>query len=526
MEIKEQRIRSIMHIYYSNPKVQEAIVKFAQNREVVPRYYEGFGKRPDVIQYPSDIMGLVKKGATSFHSSEEIWRDPLAINSDMGLRELNELRASWDLLIDVDSKYLDVSKVLTKLIAETLESFGIKNYGIKFSGSKGFHVIVSGKAFPKEFDGMKMEQSFPEWPRAICEYLTHVTRKEFNKRVGEIFQGVKVEKKVENDKSKEALCPECGRPARKGNLVVLECPVCKTSIQRKDMKVTKKRLKCVQEDCAGVFEIKEEKDYFQCDYCQGVSSISKTEEYGRGKNVFTKEAKDTEDYSKEIKEEFAGTYFGASDLVLVASRHLFRMPYSLHEKTALASVVLTKDELDDFKPSDADPMKVKIREYLPDNKEGEASRLLSLALEWQKSRKAEERVIEDKKYAGRTFEETDLKNVTDNMFPPAIKKLLEGLEDGRKRGLFVLLTFLKSTGFSAEEINKRVKEWNEKNKPPLREGYVKSQIDWHLKQKKKILPPNYANDAFYRDIGLIKDKPKNKNPLVDVKNALWRSGRA
>ena len=114
------------------------------------------------------------------------------------------------------------------------------------------------------------------------------------------------------------------------------------------------------------------------------------------------------------------------------------------------------------------------------------------------------------------YDEIDFGKVNEKMFPPAIKKLLQGLEDGRKRGLFVLLTFLRSLNYPPVEINKKIREWNEKNSPPLKEGYVKSQIDWHLKQTKKILPPNYSNDAFYRDLGLIKEKPKTKNPLVDV----------
>ena len=45
---------------------------------------------------------------------------------------------------------------------------------------------------------------------------------------------------------------------------------------------------------------------------------------------------------------------------------------------------------------------------------------------------------------------------------------------------------------------------------------MKSQIDWHLKQKKKILPPNYDNDAFYKDLGLIEGKQNVKNPIVEV----------
>src|SRR3989338_2732045 len=123
MSEKEARIRAITRLYYSQPKIQEALLAFGMNREVVPRYFEGFGKRPDILQYPSDIMGLVNNGATSFHASEEIWRDPLAISSDMSTEKLNELRKSWDLLIDIDSKYLDYSKIAAKLMIQAIESF-------------------------------------------------------------------------------------------------------------------------------------------------------------------------------------------------------------------------------------------------------------------------------------------------------------------------------------------------------------------------------------------------------------------
>ena len=89
---KEKRVRAITKLYYSNPKVQEVLLEFSKNREVVPRYFESFGKRPDTLQYNSDIMGLVNKGATSFHASEEIWHNPLEINSDMSSKELENMR--------------------------------------------------------------------------------------------------------------------------------------------------------------------------------------------------------------------------------------------------------------------------------------------------------------------------------------------------------------------------------------------------------------------------------------------------
>lgn len=528
MGVKEERIRAITKLYYSNPAVQAEMIEFATNREAVPRYMkedgDTFGRRPDILQYASDIQELVKKGATSFHVSEELWHDPLSLNSDMTQDEMNDLRKGWDLLIDIDSKYLDISKILAKLVVEELEKHGVKNYGIKFSGSKGFHIIVGDKAFPKEYNGVNKKEAFPVWPRAICEYLTYGTRAKYNEIVTQLFPS---DEKTEDEKSTEALCPSCSRPTKKGSLVVLECPLCRTTIQRKDMKETKKKLKCVQEGCTGFLEKKEERNYFVCSYCD-ISSISKMQTSGRYSATFTEHAKKSE-YAGDIQLTKSGNYFGASDMVLVAPRHLFRMPYSLHEKTALASVVLTKDELEGFSPKDADPLKVNLRKYLPQNEVGEAKRLLAEALAWKKERIEQEQIIEEKKYANvggvKPTASFEFKDVTDDLFPQAIKKLMLGLEDGRKRGLFVLLTFLRSMNFSAEEIYKRTKEWNEKNKPPLKEGYVRSQIDWHLKQKKKIMPPNYANEAFYRDIGLIDKMPDTKNPLVDVMRNIKAKGK-
>lgn len=47
--VKEERIRKLTHLYYSNPEVQRVLFEFSKNREVVPRYFEGFGKRPGLF---------------------------------------------------------------------------------------------------------------------------------------------------------------------------------------------------------------------------------------------------------------------------------------------------------------------------------------------------------------------------------------------------------------------------------------------------------------------------------------------
>ena len=517
MEEKEAKIKRITHLYYSNPKIQETLLKFAKDREVVPKYLDFFGKRPDNLAYISDIMGLVKKGATSFHCSEEIWEDPLKINSEMSQNELNEIRRNWDLIIDIDSKYLDYAKIAAKLIISCLEKFGIKNHGVKFSGSRGFHIIVSGESFPSEFLGMKKKDMFPMWPKTICEFLMSQIKPEYNKIISKLnidFKALEERTNLSKEEISETICPECGRQSKKGNFVEYQCPECKTSIKRKDPKITKKKLLCINNDCPGKLEIIKEEDYFYCEHCN-ISSIDKNFAAKNGKVVYSRAVKKETGYTEDFIEEISGSALADLDLVLVAPRHLFRMPYSLHEKTSLASVVLLKDEIEDFNPlKDADPLNVKIRNFLPDFYEGEGIRLLTSALEWKRGIEKEEDRTEKKKYSN--YEKIDIGEVKEEMFPKPIKKLLKGLKEGRKRGLFILLTFLRSLNFSPDYINQKIREWNKLNEPPLKEGYVKGQIDWHLKQKKKILPPNYNHDSFYKDLGLLDEKPNVKNPIVEV----------
>ncbi len=506
MEEKEARIRALTRLYYSNPKVQEALLEFSKDREVVPRYFEGFGKRPDSIQYPSDIMGLVNRGATSFHSSEELWEDPLKLDLNMDQREANDLRKGWDLLIDIDSPFLDCSKIAAKLLIAALEQHGIKNYGIKFSGSKGLHIIVSWKAFPEEYEEKKTKEMFPEWPRAISEYLMSYIRRDYNKEVGKILSEKDIAKRtnVSEEELREVYCTISNRPAKKAEVTKLKCPVCGSEIERKNIKLTKRRLKCLNSGCAGVLEIVDSKEYYYSEYDKDPENA----------NLQLDSIRHPEHFEKV--EGVSAEKIASLDLVLVAPRHLFRMPYSLHEKTSLASVVLGKEEIDSFSPSDAKPLNVRIIKFMPDNIEGEAKKLLATAIEWKRERTKHDESTENRKYSNKSYENVEITGVTEDMFPMPIKKLLKGLKDGKKRGLFILITFLRTLNFSPEYINNKTREWNKLNEPPLREGYLKSQIEWHIRQKRKILPPNYDNDSFYKDLGLIDKKQETKNPVVEA----------
>jgi hypothetical protein len=388
ISFKEERVRKITHLYYSRPEIQKVLFEFSKNREICPRYFEGFGKRPDVFEYTGDIFELVKKGATSFHCSEEIWKDPLKIETGMNEKQLNEIREGWDLILDIDSKYIDYSKIMLLEILKILKFHGIKNIGIKFSGSKGFHLIIPWKAFPKEMNGVNTSDKFPEYPRILLKYII--------------------------EKTKDSLIDK-------------------------------------------------------------ISNLSRPNKY-------------IKDYQapKEVM----------PDLILVSPRHLFRMPYSLHEKTALASIVLRPEEIEKFEMMDADPMKLSkenIRTFMPNSKEGEASELLVQALDWYRENNTEtvRKEID--------FKPIKIDKILEANFPPCVKNILKGISDGKKRALFVLINLFRSVGMDKDELEKRIYEWNKKNEVPLKEGYIQTQLSWSYR-KKPIMPQNCKE--FYEGIGV------------------------
>jgi len=289
---------------------------------------------------------------------------------------------------------------MAELILKIFKLYGIRNFGIKFSGSKGFHIIVPWKAFPKIIHDNNTSDKFPEWPRILTKYIMEITKKEL------------IEK---------------------------------------------------------------------------ITRLTKQNQY--------------------IK-DFQASGEVMPDLILVSPRHLFRMPYSLHEKTALASVVLRPEEIRNFQPKDANPFKIEIRNFMPDAKEGEALELLREALDWYKTQNPDEAEKIDKE-----FKPIILKEISEKNFPPSIIKILQGIKgDGRKRSVFILMNFFRSVGMDRKEVEKFLYDWNQKNEIPLKEGYIKSQLIASYRGK-PIPPPNYDKD-YYRGIGIVptEEELRCKNP--------------
>ncbi|MFA5992156.1 MAG: DNA primase small subunit domain-containing protein [Candidatus Pacearchaeota archaeon] len=514
MEQKEERIRAIAISYYSRKDVLNTIFDYSQDREVSPRYFEGFGKRPDSFQYPSDIIALVKRGATSFHCSEELWKDPLQISTDLSLEKLNDLRKGWDLVIDIDCKWIEYSKKAAISVITALEFRGIKNFLVKFSGSKGFHIVVPWQSFPEKLDEINVKDMFPEYARIILLYIKELARpiledliKESNQDFSNLkdFTGVK--------------CEKCNLIAQERFLINLRCDSCYPPYIESFKSSTKeyKSKKCPA--CGKVMDETTSKSFFYCNKCN------------------TDSVANPDNFQEKIISTDIFKILGL-DLQLVSSRHLFRMPYSLHEKTSLVSIPVDKNKLKDFQLKDADPFNIKVSQLQINPKKDEAKELLIQALDWYKSQNKEEKLFnnsenesdssnQDKNNKNKKFEQIKLTSseLKEEYFPPSISKILVGMEDGRKRGLFILLNFFKSLGLTMTEIEKRVNDWNLLNKPPLKQGYINSQLVWHSKQK-VVLPPNFDND-IYKDLGIFEMddlSQKTKNPVAYVirKSGAWK----
>ncbi|HIH39048.1 hypothetical protein J4460_00820 [Candidatus Woesearchaeota archaeon] len=406
--------------YYKRQDIQKEMAENAKGREIAVKYGEkGFGKRPDILNYEAEILEFVKKGATSFHASEEHWDNPLSLTTSMNKREVEELRIGWDLIIDIDCNVWDYTKLSAVMLIQALKYHGIQAVSIKFSGNKGFHIGVPFESFPKTINNQPIESLFPDAPRAIAAYLQEMTRSHLSKAI----------LKTDN-----------------------------------------------------------------------IETIAKKS--GMNPKEFI------------INNAFDPYKIVGIDTILISQRHLFRMPYSLHEKSGLASLPILLEQVMDFDKGLANPENI----VVPNHR----------FLDKQQARSEEARsLIIQALDATAKLEETKEKNeqkefiipevaLPEEAFPPCMHLIFKGINDGKKRAVFALVNFLQSIGWSYDMIEQRLLEWNKKNPEPLRETILLGQIRYHKQNKKSMLPPNCDNQMYYIDIGVCKPDnlcAKIKNPV-------------
>lgn len=405
--------------YYKREDIRKEMLECSKNKEVSAQFNGSFGKRPDILSYESDILELVKQGTTSFHVSEEIWKNPLQLDPNLSRKELDDIRIGWDLVLDIDCKWLEYSQIAADLVIKAIKHHGVKNLSCKFSGNHGFHIGVCFESFPDMVHNLFTKDLFPDGPRKIADYI-------------------------------------------------------------RDM--------IIEHLASAILKLDRDVD--------GI--IKRT---GKKFNELVKDGK------------FDPSSVLSIDTILISSRHLFRMPYSFNEKSGLISIPINPDKVLEFNKILAKPENVRVSKFKFLDRQkaipNEAKKLIVEAFDYEE-RKEEIKTGKEVKY------EEIKEALPEQFFPPCIKLVLKGLDDGKKRSLFVLVNFLTSVGWSYDKIEALLKDWNKKNKEQLREVYLVGQIRYHKSHKKKILPPNCSNKMYYQDLGLCKPDElckKVKNPV-------------
>lgn len=392
--------------WYSRESVQRAILEVAKNREVASIYREGnFGKRPNVLNHPGDIMQAVAEGAFSFHGSVEHWSNPMKLELGMMKQDQDALRTGWDVFIDPDIPDFELAKATVRQTLEALKDHGVTNYSVKFSGGKSFHIGIPFTSLPESVNMQPSSGMYPELLQKTIEFLKWYMR----------------------DQLKEAF-------------LAIDTPSMISQRINKPL--------------------------------------------------------------SEITNEQGLDPFKVVTMDVFSSRHLFRLPYSLHEKSLLVSLPLKPGRVDAFEKEMASPEKVKIDERFLVQKPGakDAQPLIVEAMDWasKNMKEVKEPVFREKRPDVRK-----MMYISEDMFPPCIKYILDnGLGDGKKRAVFILINFLRNMGWSAEQIEKRMEDWNGKNMPPLRTNYLRGQLRWHFRTDKPMLPPNCENENYYKQMGV------------------------
>ncbi len=390
--------------FYSRQSIINAIAEVAKDREVVSVFRDGrFGKRPDVIQYPQDVLQAVANGTVAFHGSVERWQQPMKLDVGLNKTDLDKMRIGWDVFIDIDVDNFEIAKITARKILDALKDHGVNSYNIKFTGGSSFHIGIPFESMPEKINMTPTSQMYPELMQKIVEYLKWYIR----------------------DGLKEEL-QNFGTP------------------QQISQKIGKK-----------VEEITTE---------QGIDP------------------------------------FKIVMMDIFSSRHLFRLPYSMHESSGLVSLPIKPMNLERFEKVQAQPEKIKVEEkFLAlriHTKDAEA--LVVEASDW-----AAKHMVEKPEELTKMKIKTNMKVISEEFFPPCIQKIMEGMKDGRKRSVFVLINFLRNMGWDSERIERKLMEWNEKNIPPLRTAYLRAQLRWHFRQDRVLLPPNCENENFYKACGLF-----------------------
>lgn len=478
--------------FYKRKDIQEELVKHAKNKEVAFRFGDSFGKRPETLVYPNDVLELAKQKVTSFHCSEELWKNVLQLSTKLRRKELDDLRKGWDLIFDIDCPSWKLSKIIAWLVIKSLKHHNISCVSIKFSGNKGFHIGLPFESFPEKIGDFEVKDMFPEFAVKVMFYLLDFISRNYIK--------VESNKVIFHDRFKISIDRLSSVTKKKvDDFTYWYCRSCNKRIS--DLGKERRELVLRSDDLPFLT----------------TSSVEKEAE----ERIF--KTKPCDCINPEYVRILDTRAILNVDTLLISSRHLYRMPYSFHEKSHLISVPFDPDHILQFEKDEAKPENVEIKHPFLDRnvKPAEAGKLWQAVFDFQASSDNLKKDELKKKYEiKQKIYALPEKAIGEENFPPCIKRILAGLEDGRKRAVFILINFLASCGWDYGMIEKRLFEWNDKNHEPLRPQYILGQLRYAKQSKEVKPPPNCDNLAYYKGFSVCKqDELCNqiKNPLQYAK---------
>jgi len=98
-------------------------------------------KADSVEEFKKVVNGLHLHDSFPFFMSVESFSDPTLLERE----DPNHIRVSWDFFLDLDcDEEFDAARKAAYKAKQVLEKFNIENYILKFSGRRGFHLLIPG----------------------------------------------------------------------------------------------------------------------------------------------------------------------------------------------------------------------------------------------------------------------------------------------------------------------------------------------------------------------------------------------
>ena len=158
-----------MKLFYLRKDILEALAFQTPFHELA----FSWGKDKTIRYLKADNIDELKALLERYGTNEPfaVFRSVESFSNPLELRDKppSALRIGWDFILDLDSDDFESCRRATVKTIQLLEFFGIKSFAVKFSGRRGFHIIVPGKVFDV---GTQREwlDAYPTLPKMLAEF--------------------------------------------------------------------------------------------------------------------------------------------------------------------------------------------------------------------------------------------------------------------------------------------------------------------------------------------------------------------